>query len=589
MTNAKWPAAVFLFLLVFGLYFNTLRAPFILDDTHKIQNNPDITSLQNFKTRLIYPYDPQNKSFERNDPSRPLTYLTFTLNYFFGKLNPLGYHLFNVFLHFLNSFLIFILAGKLLSRFGEKEASLTAFFTAVFFAVAPVNSYTVAYTYCRSDLLCAMFYLLSAVLFIEGSIASLLSFILALASKQTAATLPAVILLADYILSGMNTTGIRKRKYFHMSFWALLFAYLAFRQFYLGGVGDMEAQGTWGRMEYLLSQPFALVKYIQFILVPAGLSFDHFLVPAKIGALKIALSFAALAGIAALSAIALIKRNTASKALLLGLGWFFITVLPASSIFPTTAVIAANRAYLPAFGICLLVSFFFSMIKNRRVMAVLFCAYIALMSIVLVNRNRLYNEPYLLWQDVLSKYPDNFRAHTCLGFLYQGQRDYANASREYNKVLEMFPGYSKIHYNLGVMYQEQKRYTEALGEYAMVGESQPEYSSARGNAGSAYAALGQYSMAIREYEQAARFNTRNEALYFNLGYAYTREKRYNEAIETYKKAVEINPGFGSAYYNLACIYSIKGDKKSSSLYLESAVKINPYFGELAKTDKDFSF
>ena len=96
-------------------YYNSLKVPFILDDIGKIVENPDIRELGNLKTKLIYPYNKEYHNFNRNDPSRPITYFTIALNYHFGKLNPFGYHLVNLVIHILNAILVFFLTKKILT------------------------------------------------------------------------------------------------------------------------------------------------------------------------------------------------------------------------------------------------------------------------------------------------------------------------------------------------------------------------------------------------------------------------------------------------------------------------------------------
>ncbi|MBN1383694.1 MAG: hypothetical protein JW983_02270, partial [Elusimicrobia bacterium] len=103
-----------IFLATTVVYYNSLHVPFLLDDIAKIVNNPDIKNLSNLKTKLIYPYS-KNKVYERNDPSRPVVYFTYALNYYFGKLNTFGYHLFNIIIHVFNAILLFFLTKKIIS------------------------------------------------------------------------------------------------------------------------------------------------------------------------------------------------------------------------------------------------------------------------------------------------------------------------------------------------------------------------------------------------------------------------------------------------------------------------------------------
>ena len=221
-----WIYLCLLGVITFGVYYNSLNAPFIFDDIDKIVENSDIRSLNNIKTKLIYPYDKENKKVNRNDPSRPLTYLTFTLNYHFGQLNTFGYHLVNVLLHIFNTILIFFLTREILSYSYKKHQLIVPFIVAVYFGIHPINIDSVTYIFARAGVLATFFYIASLICFIKASQGkknfyffpvSLLCFILSLASKQIAVTLPATILFVDYIfLSNFKISKIVERRYYHV-------------------------------------------------------------------------------------------------------------------------------------------------------------------------------------------------------------------------------------------------------------------------------------------------------------------------------------------------------------------------------------
>ena len=132
----RWVPILILLAVAVIIYSNTLNSPFISDDLLKIVKNPDIKQLSNIRTKLIYPYATEDKdsNYNRNDPSRPLTYLTFMLNYRFGKLNPFGYHLLNVLLHAFNAVLIFFLTKIILLYIYKKDSDIFSFLVALFFA-----------------------------------------------------------------------------------------------------------------------------------------------------------------------------------------------------------------------------------------------------------------------------------------------------------------------------------------------------------------------------------------------------------------------------------------------------------------------
>ena len=85
---------------------------------------------------------------------RPITVLTFRLNYILHELQPLGYHLINILLHATVTLLYHHLCSKLLS-------SVPAVAAALLFAVHPVHTEAVTGVVGRAELLASIFFLLA--------------------------------------------------------------------------------------------------------------------------------------------------------------------------------------------------------------------------------------------------------------------------------------------------------------------------------------------------------------------------------------------------------------------------------------------
>ena len=83
---------------------------------------------------------------------RPVTVLTFRLNYLLSEVSPLGYHAVNVLLHAAVTLLYHQLATKLLSR-------VPAVLAALLFAVHPVHTEAVTGVVGRAELLASVFFL----------------------------------------------------------------------------------------------------------------------------------------------------------------------------------------------------------------------------------------------------------------------------------------------------------------------------------------------------------------------------------------------------------------------------------------------
>ncbi|CAH1124555.1 unnamed protein product [Ceutorhynchus assimilis] len=142
--------------LAFVLYCNTLGSEFVYDDRRAILTNPD-----------LQPKTPWSQLLENDywgtplqDPSshgsyRPLSVLTFRLNYLAGGFSPWGYHLVNVVLHCSATYLLIKIARIVLPK--NKIGSIV---TGALFAAHPVHTEAVASVVGRSDLLaCNLFFL----------------------------------------------------------------------------------------------------------------------------------------------------------------------------------------------------------------------------------------------------------------------------------------------------------------------------------------------------------------------------------------------------------------------------------------------
>lgn len=591
-SRQKWLAILFIISVTAGVYYNSLKLPFIFDDINKIVRNADIKQLGNLKTRLIYPYDENYHIPHRNDPSRPLVYLTYTLNYYFGQLNPFGYHLVNVLLHLLNSILIFLLARKFIFYAFGKNSVLLPFFTAVIFAVHTVNTSVVSYIFSRSDILSTFFYLLALLLFHPSSppspprgegyntgkysagffrnrlpyIFSLICFLLALGSKQSALTLPAVILSFDLIFNGKK--GVFRNKFLHLPFWLILAAYLIARYYYFGALGDLEGMDAlWDRYPYIMIQPYVIIRYLMFLLFPTGLCYYHFLdTPETL------LEFKLLAPATALLCVFIFllwisrKKSSASKLIVFSALWFFITISPTSSFFPTTTAMVENRLYLPEFGfIVLLVFGLFSLLLKLKynppqlnllpggekarmrgepaslLLLILLSAYIVLLCVMTVKRNLLYGDPAALWQEVIDKYPGNVRAYNSLGNYYFEQGEYDRAEGEYSNAIRIKPDYAEAHNNLGILYSIRKEYDSAILEYEITLKLDPGIAETHTNLGNLYSIKKKYDRAVSEYRKALEIDPNLAGAYYNIGISFESQGKYEEAMEAYQAVTKINP------------------------------------------------
>ena len=117
-----------------AIYINSLGGDFIWDDIEQIVENPaikDIGNIPSFFTsdlwRLIS--NPTIGSYYY----RPFFLLSLAVDYNLWKLNPFGYHISNLILHAISSFMVYLVGRRLFSN------HMAAFIGSILFALHPLH------------------------------------------------------------------------------------------------------------------------------------------------------------------------------------------------------------------------------------------------------------------------------------------------------------------------------------------------------------------------------------------------------------------------------------------------------------------
>lgn len=169
-----------------ALYAPVLDDPLYNDDINLLHNG------SRFRAEWLSPFSRPEMFY------RPVWEAHFTLAYKLFGLHPTPYHLVSLILHLVNCILLFTLARHVL---GTPFAAVSA----VLFAVYPKATEAVHWISSVNTLMAAFFMLVTVLLFLTYLkkknvgylIFSYITFALALLSKETAVTLPAMLVLAD--------------------------------------------------------------------------------------------------------------------------------------------------------------------------------------------------------------------------------------------------------------------------------------------------------------------------------------------------------------------------------------------------------
>jgi hypothetical protein len=200
MGGRPFVAVLSIAVVAFLTYADVLGYFFTSTDTFTLIDTSRVSSIGDALTLFTEPLMAGAKSEECARFYRPLTALTYSMDYHNWGLNPFGYHLTDLSLHILTSVLVYFVVRALLS--GEQVA---AWLSAVIFSTHPILVEAVPGVAPRQELLVSLLLLTSFLLFLRSSsqgiylVASLFAYLLALCAKEIAIILP--LLVATYQLT----------------------------------------------------------------------------------------------------------------------------------------------------------------------------------------------------------------------------------------------------------------------------------------------------------------------------------------------------------------------------------------------------
>ena len=612
----RWPIAItVLFFLILAVYSNTFNAAWQFDDKPNIINNDYLhleelkpeSLIQTFYTNPTVPSIPGAKLY------RPVSFLTFALNWYFGKDNVIGYHIANLLIHFLTSVFLFIAILSLLEapnlrRQFERNRYLIAFLSAALWSLNPIQTQAVTYIVQRMASMAAMFYILSMLCYIKcrmsrsslGRIFLLLScaltFLLALGSKENAAMLPASLVLIEFTCFQDINWRFSPKWYFGGTVTGGVIIFLLGVWFFNSDITFSWLNGYQNRpfslAERLLTEPRIVLFYLSqiFLPLPNRLSVEHDVIlstsffqpwttlPAiLLTILLIGLGFSQIR-----------KRPLIALAIL----FFFLNHIIESTVFPLE-LIFEHRNYLPSmflflpiaaglqwlYGYCTANKQPLTGVLTGLLVLLIFC-----LGAATYARNKAWATEISLWRAAMKKAPQSARPLTNLAW----QMAYGTGAREslYDEALKL--------YEKALSLQKPKLFSDSIimnnmaGIYFKQGENQkaidllesaliisPGYTRGRYDLAKILIVNGKWNVAADHIEYLLAKDDAHER-YLNLkGLVLLHQKKYDTAIHYFRKSLTSYPFLKESLMNLGIAYSLKGNHRSAEVYLIRARQVHP--------------
>jgi tetratricopeptide (TPR) repeat protein len=494
-TRGLRAATILAALLVVAAYSNSFRNAFHFDDQHVVVGNLFIRDLRNvprfFTDATTFSALPANQTY------RPLVSLSLAVDHWIaGGLDPVPFHVTQVALLLATGWLLLRLYRSVYASAGaESWHGWAALFAAALFCVHAGNTQTVNYVSARSELLAGLGVLGSFALHARPGwrrlqlhlVPMMLGALAKTPAVMFAPLLLAYVLLIEQQLSARDVLAGRAWPRVRTAVLGCLPAFAAAALMYLFVEGmnpEGQTYGGAGRWQYLVTQAWVWVRYVRLFFLPTGLSADTDLAPFETAAdPRVAAGAALLAASLALAWRWSRSRETRPAAF--GLLWFWIALVPSSSVVPLAEVTNDHRVFFPFMGLtaaavwwsCLRVRAWL----GRRTAAASWRPLVAGAAVLVLvahaaathARNRVWRDDESLWADVVRKSPLNGRGLMNYGLTKMRTGRYEEARALFLRALARTPSYPVLHVNLAIVTDAMGRSEEAEASYLRALELAP--------------------------------------------------------------------------------------------------------------------
>ncbi|XP_029697225.1 protein O-mannosyl-transferase TMTC3 isoform X2 [Takifugu rubripes] len=566
MAVVSWKEILLLTGLVVGCFWNSLSCGFVFDDVSAILDNKDLRPSTPLRNLFLNDFWGTPMSEERSHKSyRPLTVLTFRLNYLFSELNAASYHLLNLVLHAV----VCVLFLRVCRLFLDKTSSLVA---ALLFAVHPIHTEAVTGVVGRAELLSSIF-LLAAFLAYTKSTGVDRSIVWA----PIALT---VVLVAAATLckeQGITVVGICCIHEVFVAQGFTLPSLLETLRQVLRGKGWFPYAVLQTLMKLIvltISTLLLVIIRVQVIQsqLPVFTRFDNpaavsptptrqmtfnYLLPVNawlllnpselccdwtMGTIPLVESLLDLRNmttllfytcLALLAHHSLCYRHGSAKTVVMALSLIVLPFIPASNLFfPVGFVVAERVLYVPSMGFCVLFAHGFKIISQKgqlkRISWLILGVLLTTHAVKTFNRNWDWESEYTLFTSALKVNKNNAKLWNNVGHALEGQNNYGEALQYFLQATRVQPDDIGAHMNVGRTYKNLNRSKEAEEAYLVAKSLMPQV--------------------IPGKKYATRVAPNHLNVYINLANLIrANESRLEEADQLYRQAISMRPDFKQAY------------------------------------------
>jgi hypothetical protein len=572
-------------LLILGtlFIFSAVRSNAFLnyDDDGYVYRNPHVTAGLKWQTVRWAVTTTEAANWH------PVTWLSHALDCQLFGLDAGNHHLTSAVIHAFAALLLFLVLWQISGSVGR------SFLVAALFACHPFNVQSVAWVAERKNLLSTFFFLLTIGAYAwyvkqprVGRLAAVIvTFVLALASKPVAVTLPFVLLLLDFWpLQRVGETAEKTSAPFRKQYTVRMLLLEKVPLFVLSAascVVTVWAQKAGGALRPLQLFPLgarignALYSYLLYIVKtvwPHAFAVYYPHPGASLAWWKPVLSIIILAAIS----FGVFRERAVRPYLLTGWLWFLGTLVPVIGIVQVGDQGMADRyAYLPLIGLFVMIvwgaadlfdSFRINSAQRWAVAAV------ATAALVFITAHQIsyWKDSVSLWSHALQVTGPNLHTEEQLGSALVAAGETSAAMPHLQQAALLNPKDGMLHVNLGFCYMAQNELQNAIQEFLTAtkltqdvnAQNHQFQASAFLDLGIAYTLSKDYAKALASFQQANQ----------------SGPARVDNAIANLEQSVTAAPAEVN-YLKLSLLLRAKGLDQEASTVLQQAANENPSYIE----------
>ena len=629
-----------LFIFGFLLYANTIGHDYTVDDAIVITDNDFVKEGFSgigkiLKHDTFLGFFKVEKSLVAGGRYRPLSLVTFAIEYQFFGANPMISHFVNVLLYALTGMLLYLIVLQLFGSKKTTEAYFVALVTALLFLAHPIHTEAVANIKGRDEIMAllgslgALFFALKYAL--NGQVSKLIlasiCFFLGILSKENTITFLAVIPLAMYVFTKVKATKIGITTGALVIF-AVLF--LIIRQTILGDAASFSANTNmelmnnpylkWNGSQYVAFTAmekfgtifYTLGKYLVLMVFPHPLTHDYY--PAQVpmmtfGDWQVILTVLIYAGAGIYALLQLPKRNPIA----FGIFYFIATLSVVSNlVFPIGTNMSERFLYMPSVGICLIAAVLLYKMTDKRLANMgdlklalpILALFVVGFSAKTFVRNMAWKDNYTLFTTDINTSINSAKLHNAVaGITVEEANKPENANRKQQMLNDavryalrartLHPTYANPNVIIGNAYTYMGEYEKAIEFYdytlKITGQGSSDYQNALNNKRIALSNMNnkeveqqgqllqqqKFAEAIQLGEKLIASGKSSVPLFGQQGAAYGAIGQHQKAIEMFQKVLTLEPNNAQAFLNLGFAYQMLGDATTATANFEKAYALDP--------------